>query len=553
MHYVVPRLSLSLLLLSLLASGSWARQGAGVPVSLDAGNQTVLAAAADGHGGVFTLWVNTSIRSSETPVFFVQHFSPGGARTWDKSGVQVAVPRQAQLVGVMAPDGQGGVLVGILDGNQDVNTVLFEVIVQRLSNSGKQLWGESGIDVTTEKRGALSLVPDGSGGAIVVFGSTSEVKNLAQHLSPDGSLLWPQPGILVAVNVGQTSPMAVSDGSGGAVITWPQYPDVSKGGIQRLSGDGSRLWGEDGIPLALHPENLAGDSGRGSFVSSFRSSSSGQDVLVQKFDASGAELWTPGGAIVSQAQGNKLAPRLAPDGAGGTFVSWAQVASGTFPNRLYAQHLNDAGSALWAMNGVPASPANVDAAWYGLAIDGTDGLFTAYEPLASDGTLGLAVHHLGSDGAATGAPVTQAQQVWEAPITANDDRGNAFLTWTQYHSYFYLEPATGLVTRLENAPGRGHGKLSPTLATEVRRTLDAIAPNPARGSFRASGMLSGDAPACAELIDLRGRVVASRILVPAGGAWSATFGESDHLASGNYVLRIIQGHAVSSAKVSVIR
>src|SRR5206468_1025106 len=62
-------------------------------------------------------------------------------------------------------------------------------------------------------------------------------------------------------------------------------------------------------------------------------------------------LWMPQGAPVCTASGDQTFPSVAPDGAGGTLVAWADQRSGP-PNGYYAQHLNGAGTPLWTPDGV---------------------------------------------------------------------------------------------------------------------------------------------------------------------------------------------------------
>src|SRR5262249_40121006 len=137
---------------------------------------------------------------------------------------------------------------------------------------------------------------------------------------------------------------------------------------------------------------------------------------------------------------------------------------------------------------------------------------------------------------------------------ASDDHGNAFLGWSAYQRPVFIQPIRAFVARLSDAPAKQAAMLRPSLALTPTRVLAAITPNQSRGPFLAPGAVPTDAPARAELIDLRGRVVASRLLAPAaGGAWIASFGASEHLASGTYVLRVTQANTVTTAKVSVLR
>jgi len=86
-------------------------------------------------------------------------------------------------------------------------------------------------------------VSDGSGGAIVTFGVR------AQKIDADGRTMWPDDGILFTD--GGTHDLAY-DGHGGAVIAWGSGKSTFKSErsyVQRIDSEGKLLWGEEGIKL----------------------------------------------------------------------------------------------------------------------------------------------------------------------------------------------------------------------------------------------------------------------------------------------------------------
>jgi hypothetical protein len=531
-----------------LASSAWAWPPTGVPPALGPGDRAFARVAADGSGGCFVVWYQAVDDTGGPSQVYAQHLNPGGVRTWGSGGVPVATKHATQSLASLVPDGKGGIVVSLIDG--DRNRTFNDIVVQRLSASGEKIWGEAGVVAGSVYVFPPLLVADGSGGAIVVFSNydpTTGEQVMAQHVSAAGALLWPAPGIHVADGEHQSDPVAIEDGSGGAIVAWIQgYPDPT-GQAQRVSFEGQRLWSDQGVVLGHQMTGLAisSDAQGASLVGWLDTRNftpdHGAEIYAQKLDGNGSPVWTPGGVAASREDAGKLHVRVAPDGEGGAFVTWEQAS--LRPLEIAAQRVNASGAAVWAPNGLVVSPAGYSVYSHDMAPDGRGGLFVGcYHVHASESpTLDLLARHLGPKGsfAESSGPTTLSNAAAEGVDLASDDLANAFVGWTDHSG-----ASDVLVSKLRPEPARGGRLLRP---------ISTIEPNPARGAFQVAGALPLDSPARLELIDLRGRLVATRVIVPAAGLWSTSFGGNEHLASGTYVLRVIQGSAVSSAKVSVIR
>jgi hypothetical protein len=168
------------------------------------------------------------------------------------------------------------------------------------------------------------LVPDDEGGAFVVLGVVDDcvagcnVQPRAvyvQRITADGSVAagWPPRGIRATSTwmPGRRDrwlrQCAVPDGHGGVIVAW-QYLEAWSGPVtgpvfvQRIGPDGSRVWGESGV-------------------------------------------------TVCDTTGFRSHPDVAPDGRGGAFVFWCERRSTALAGHLYGQHVNAAGTPLWARHG----------------------------------------------------------------------------------------------------------------------------------------------------------------------------------------------------------
>ena len=116
---------------------------------------------------------------------------------------------------------------------------------------------------------------------------------------------WPDdPTVNVPICTNSGSPTMVSDGFGGAIITWHD----------KRSGD--------------------------------------YDIYAQRVDASGNVLWTIDGVPICTASDYQNAPSIVSDGSGGAIITWGDDRNGGYPD-IYAQRVDASGAEQWTKDGVP--------------------------------------------------------------------------------------------------------------------------------------------------------------------------------------------------------
>ncbi len=154
-------------------------------------------------------------------------------------------------------------------------------------------------------------IPDGSGGIIVVWAVSDE--NLgtdvikAKRVSASGVTIWGGTNGIQITNStrNQAFPHLVTDGNGGAIITWLNF-DVDA-------------------------ELTATEA----------------DVYAQRINASGTLLWGNGGLIINATPGNQVFSSIVSDDASGAIIVWSDEAQ----EAIYAQRVNANGQIIWAANG----------------------------------------------------------------------------------------------------------------------------------------------------------------------------------------------------------
>jgi len=253
-------------------------------------------------------------------------------------------------------DGSGGALIAYLDQQVDPVTQIPHLSVQHVDPSGNLLLPIAGVPVLDVVRGEFSFVSDGAGGAFLI-GATQSPDHAsdisAQRIDATGAPMWPAPVAIVDLPYFQMQPDAAADGSGGVVVAWSDYrasvaaqTNVMQIYAQRLDGSGRVLWASNGVPVtvAALPDlpKLVSDGSGGAIVSwldcrNYAMASSYvcgwfADMYAQRLDATtGAPMWPVNGVPVSTQGGNQgihTGTQYAPshmmllDSNHGAFVVW---------------------------------------------------------------------------------------------------------------------------------------------------------------------------------------------------------------------------------------
>jgi hypothetical protein len=308
-------------------------------------------AISDGSGGTIVAWGDNNglyvwrLDSVGNPVW-----------TWEEAYPELGLQG-------MTGDGSGGAILLRQDRNE-------QVYVQRISAEGMSLWEEGGTDIGRIQYAymGMPIVSDGSGGAVVIWEDPNREGVFAQRVSQDGELLWAGDGVPITSRTGETErPQLINDGTGNFIITWTEH-SFEEGFretvyVQKLSADGNRLWGEQGILIHDSTEmqsdpHLTAD-GSGGCIVVWRETQhldfKVTEVLAQRMSTAGEMLWQGDGVPVSDITQNSPSPDLGlvyviGDGAGGGTVIWVadKYTGKQHERQVYAQKLNSDGQRLWS-------------------------------------------------------------------------------------------------------------------------------------------------------------------------------------------------------------
>jgi len=406
-------------------------------------------------------------------------------------GRPVSTAINNQINPMITTDASGGAIIAW----QDYRNGKYEIYAQRMNSAGYPMWTTNGIAICTQDSSFNPvIVSDGSGGAIIAWESyrgsiTTDI--FAQRVNSNGVVQWTLNGVPVCVVVfNQDTISIVSDGLGGAILTWQDYR--SNNGFadiyaQRVNSSGAMLWTANGVSVcnqaaAQRGPKLINDGSGGAFITWYDSRAGDYDIYTQRISSGGAPMYTTNGVSTCTMATDQLKPDICSDGAGGVIITWYDYRSTTDYN-IYAQRQGPALAIVWAVDGVVMNN-NVAYAQYDPKIvsDGIGGAIISWTDNrtgVAPGTADIYAQRVNSTGVvqwtATGVIICTAAGDQIKSQIVSDGNSGAYIIWEDHrnagNSDIYAQriastaainwPATGFpITTI------GHDQLNPMIVSD---------------------------------------------------------------------------------------
>ncbi|HKW13740.1 MAG TPA: T9SS type A sorting domain-containing protein [Candidatus Krumholzibacteria bacterium] len=366
----------------------WAANG--VPICTADHDQLTPTITSDGAGGAIVTWHDARTFPAGAPIsIYAQRVNASGVAQWTANGVSLCTTVNNRVDPTITGDGAGGAIVTWEDYRS--GGANSDIYAQRVNASGVVQWSANGVVLcaaATDQLGPM-IISDNAGGAIVAWydlrnGIDDDI--YAQRVNNLGAVVWIPNGVAVCAAAGsQFLPTLASDAANGAIITWE---DLRSGNYdvyaQRVSAAGATLWTANGVGLCTAVDSqgvptIVSDGVGGAIVTWYDSRSGiDTDIYAQRMNAAGVVQWTANGVALCTAAANQFNPAIVPDTFGGAIVTWRDRRSGTSYD-MYAQRVNGSGVAQWIANGVPLCTAVGDQSNYTIISDGAAGAIVAWE------------------------------------------------------------------------------------------------------------------------------------------------------------------------------
>jgi hypothetical protein len=319
-----------------------------------------LSMCSDGAGGAIIAFQKRNFGTD----IYAQRIDASGTVRWTPGGVELCGLNSDQVKTAVVEDGTGGAIVAW----QDKRNGLDDVYVRRIDSDGIAQWTNDGVPLCMcpDMQFSIRLCSDGVGGAIAVWTDNRQNPNkdiYAGGITAAGTVAWVD--AVCGEPQDQESPAIVSDGAGGAFISWTDrrgFPnDFGDIYAQRMDGSGTALWTPSGSPIctAANTSELSsitqdGDGGAIIAWMDQRTVVNEPDIFAQRVDGAGGIVWPEDGVALCTAAWRQEFPLVVPDGAGGAIVVWSDArdcAPGGLCD-LYARRVSASGTPLWDPDGV---------------------------------------------------------------------------------------------------------------------------------------------------------------------------------------------------------
>jgi hypothetical protein len=195
----------------------------------------------------------------------------------------------------------------------------------------------------------VEMVSDGVDGAILLW-TVDQEDIYAQHIDGAGTLHWGTAGTQCPVTDPPSDFVAVPDGAGGVIFTWVEARSSADDLIaQRIDTNGFEVWTHGGIAV-IDPGLLAAESdpcitadGSGGAVIA---AVSGTEIHVQRIYASGA-VWTGSSVVLTPSHPvDPLSPAITSDGTGGAYVAWHEGPANN--TDIFMNRVDGSGTIQWS-------------------------------------------------------------------------------------------------------------------------------------------------------------------------------------------------------------
>jgi len=412
------------------------------PICTASNDQALPNIISDGAGGAIITWED--FRNGGNYDVYTQRINFAGFVVWSSNGVPIATVTNDQSMPVIIEDGAGGAIIAW---NDVRNGNFLDIYVQKINSNGVVQWTINGISVCSafNNQHNPTIISDGSGGAIITWQDRRDggldLDIYAQHINSSGIVSWTTDGVAICTSVSeQENPTIASDGQGGAIITWQ-------------------------------------DNRNGTYLSK------DYDIYVQRINASGSVLWTTNGISICNLTGNQVFPNILNSRTEEVIITWFD-ARNLNELDIYAQRINLNGDSLWTVNGVAICNATNWQQFPVLVSDGEGGAIITWQDYRN-GNYDVYTQKIDVFGSikwdSDGVSISTMNNAQISPSITSDGAGGAIIAWEDSRNevdsdiYAQLINSGGIVQWMDNG--------LPISTVTSRQSLPSITSDGAGGAI----------------------------------------------------------------------
>jgi hypothetical protein len=347
----------------------WPKEG--VQVTPDYPDIIDYSDCSDSEGNVYISYVAKADEFGSSYKLFLQKINVNGQLLDKINGILVDdSPRRKSISNIIA-DNEGGAFLFWLE-NQNNKTILF---AQHVDSTGSQLWGRKAIALSNYNQTVLSYSVQKSDFSAIYIAwqiQKSEKEIYHQFLSFSGKILWGQGGKIATMKKGNKTNPQVLTADSTIILSWTNEINKDKDiFIQKFNIKGAHRWKDDiavvQLPRDQFGQKLLSDGKGGAIVSWIdkRQESVRPDIYAQRISSSGKQLWGPLGiAVAFHYNSEKSYPSIVSDLRGGAIAIFKEIRESK--GEIYAQKIFNTGTYVSQIIGLNAliNGDSVKVSWY---------------------------------------------------------------------------------------------------------------------------------------------------------------------------------------------
>lgn len=414
------------------------------PVCTAINDQKDYSIASDTKGGAYIIWTDKRNNIVKDDIY-AQRFNSLGIEMWTNQGKGVRITTADVANPTATEDGNGGVIVAwddSINGNRDI-------YAQKIDSLGNLQWSTNGVAVVVKanKQKDVKIISDDAGGAIAVWeDSVNGYWDIyAQRISSSGSIMWTSNGVPVCASAfNQKNPRLVSDGAGGAYFAWQDKRSDVDYDIyaQHLNSSGTALWASNGKAICTSADKQTNpkivSDGLGGAIITWQDKRGGisYDVYAQRVNSAGTVQWTSNGAVVCNADSSQTSIDLTSDNVSGAILTWRDKRNGLYHD-IYVQKVNLNGTVAWAANGIRLTNSTLSQTEPNICGDGTGGAIISWQDSTAN-NWDIKSQRVDQNGNimwnAGGNIVSSATNLQTIPKNISDGNGGSIYVWLDFRN-----------------------------------------------------------------------------------------------------------------------
>ena len=305
---------------------------------------------------------------------YMQKIDSNGNKQWGEEGIKLNADTTGRYIPAIdfCYDRDGGAFAfwNFVDDNS-ISQYPDSLYIQHISNEGEKLWGECGIFVDDSIFSALNswVIDDDSGGIFLQYYKRTNEYYIRKY-DPPGNLNWT---LSVPINFSR----AIKDDYGGIIISGVKDAiGPEKLIINRISSEGNKLWGEEGIIIDDSVDNNLGYPAEiylnsDNTITVFWDNRwwPNNDLFLQRYTLGGEQLRGENLRVTDVISGKGRAGLVRSEN-NSNIVIWDDSRN---PHGLYAQRVDEFGEKVWADSDRVLTYTNVVPTEDGIITDGNYG------------------------------------------------------------------------------------------------------------------------------------------------------------------------------------